>query len=109
MSGLVVDDIEVREGEVTILAGASLTAPTGRVTGLIGPNGAGKSTLIGAVIGLKRLARGTIRFDGADLPHMRPAARAKRVAHVEQSATTSERLSVRDVVALGRIPFQSTW
>lgn len=109
MSGLVVGDIEVREGEVTILAGASLAAPAGRVTGLIGPNGAGKSTLIGAIVGLRRLSRGTIRFDGADLPQMRPAERAKRVAHVEQSASTSERLTVRDVVALGRIPFQSTW
>ncbi|WP_423065257.1 ABC transporter ATP-binding protein [Devosia sp. CN2-171] len=109
MSGLAVSNVEVRAGEVTILSGTGLTAPAGAVTGLIGPNGAGKSTLIGAVVGLRRLSRGTITFDGADLPQMRPAKRAKLVAYVEQSSTTSERLTVRDVVALGRIPFQSTW
>ncbi len=109
MSGLVVSDIEVREGEVTILSGAGFTAPLGSITGLIGPNGAGKSTLIGGIVGLRRLQRGAVTFDGKELTQMRPAERAKLVAHVEQSATTSERLTVRDVVALGRIPFQSTW
>ena len=48
-------------------------------------------------------------MDGTELPQMRPAERARLVAYIEQSSTTSERLTVRDVVALGRIPFQSTW
>jgi iron complex transport system ATP-binding protein len=109
MSGLVVSDIEVRAGEATILSGASLAAPAGAVTGLIGPNGAGKSTLIGAIAGLRRPARGNVTFGGSALLPMRPAERARLVAHVEQAATTSERLTVRDVVALGRIPFQPTW
>src|SRR5690606_33539797 len=100
---------EVRAGDKAILAGAGFSAATGMVTGLLGPNGAGKSTLISAVLGLVPLAAGTIAFEGADLPGMPPAARARLCAHVEQSATTSERLTVRDVVALGRVPFQSTW
>lgn len=109
MSGLVVSDVEVRVGDRAILAGAALNAPAGRVTGLLGPNGAGKSTLLGAMIGLRRLAAGGISFNGTDLPAMLPAERARLCAYVEQEATTSERLTVRDVVALGRVPFQSAW
>ena len=109
MSGLVVSNVEVRAGDISILSGTGFTAPAGAVTGLIGPNGAGKSTLIGAIVGLRGLSRGAISFDGTELPQIRPAERARLVAYIEQSSTTSERLTVRDVVALGRIPFQSTW
>jgi iron complex transport system ATP-binding protein len=109
MSGLVVEGVTVRAGERTILSGAGFSAPAGAITGLIGPNGAGKSTLISAVLGLRRLAVGEIMFDGTSLPAMMAAERAKLCAHVEQFATTTERLSVRDVVALGRVPFQSAW
>src|SRR5690606_6667144 len=48
-----------------------------------------------------------VRFEGQDLMAMTRRDRARLAAFVEQSANTEERLSVRDVVALGRIPFQS--
>jgi iron complex transport system ATP-binding protein len=109
MSGLVVHGVTVKAGERPLLDAVGFTAPAGAVTGLIGPNGAGKSTLIAAIMGQRRLTGGKIEFDGADLPAMPPADRAKLCAHVEQFATTTERLTVRDVVALGRVPFQSAW
>jgi len=109
MSGLVVESATVLVGKRTILNGASLSAPAGAITGLIGPNGAGKSTLIATVMGLRRLASGSITFSGAEFLAMLAARRAKLCAHVEQFATTTERLTVRDVVALGRVPFQSDW
>jgi iron complex transport system ATP-binding protein len=109
MSGLVVTGLSVNAGQVPILTDAGFRAPAGAVTGLIGPNGSGKSTLIGAVVGLKPITAGGVAFDERDLRTMRSADRARILAHVEQAATTAERLTVRDVVALGRIPFQSTW
>lgn len=109
MSGLIIKNAIVRAGERTILADAGFSAPAGAVTGVIGPNGAGKSTLIAAVMGQRRLSGGTIAFEGIDLPGTLAAERARLCAHVEQFATTTERLSVRDVVALGRVPFQSDW
>src|SRR5690606_6015064 len=86
----------------------SFAAPAGQVIGLIGPNGAGKSTLLAALLGLVS-AQGTIRFEDADLPSMPRRDRARLAAMVEQSASTEERLTVRDVVALGRIPFEPAW
>ena len=88
---LVVQNLAVTRGARTILTGASFTAPQAAMTGLIGPNGAGKSTLLSALLGL--------------VPST--GSRARLAALVEQSVSTEERLSVRDVVALGRIPFQS--
>jgi len=109
MSGLRVELARVVLGGRTIVREAGFTAPTGAVTGLIGPNGAGKSTLIGAMLGLVPLAAGRVTFEGADLAGMGRRDRARLAAYVAQSATTEDRVSVRDVVGLGRIPFQSAW
>lgn len=109
MSGLVLRNVSVTLGDRVIVDGASLSAPAGALTGILGPNGAGKSTLISAILGLRRPTTGSIAFEGTDLSAIALAERAKFLAYVAQFATTSERLSVRDVVALGRVPFQSTW
>jgi branched-chain amino acid transport system ATP-binding protein len=52
-----------------------LTVAPGEAVGVIGPNGAGKSTLLKAVMGLVP-ARGTIRFEGAELSDLSPERRA---------------------------------
>ena len=108
MSALTVRDLSVSRGGHAIVDGVGFTAPSGRITGLIGPNGAGKSTLLAAILGLTP-ATGAAHFDGLDLPRMARRDRARQVAFVEQSATTEERLSVEEVVALGRIPFEAAW
>lgn len=108
-AGLSVRGVTVRQGAQTILDGVDLTAEPGTVTGLIGPNGAGKSTLLRAVLGLTPLTSGTVAFDNADLLAMHRRSRAQFTAFVEQSGTTDARLTAREVVLLGRIPFQTVW
>lgn len=108
-AGFVTDAATVAVGTSKLLDGVSFAANTGSLTGLIGPNGAGKSTLMRAALGLVPLAAGSITFNGADLPDMPRRARAQMTAFVEQSGTTEARLSAREVVSLGRIPFQSVW
>jgi iron complex transport system ATP-binding protein len=105
---LVVADLAVSRSGRPILSDVGFTAPAGSITGLIGPNGAGKSTLLSALLGLVPVS-GTARFQAADLLVMPRRDRARLAALVEQSASTEERLSVRDVVALGRIPFEAAW
>src|SRR5690606_33346455 len=102
---LVVADLAVSRSGRPILSDVGFTAPAGSITGLIGPNGAGKSTLLSALLGLVPVS-GAARFQAADLLVMPRRDRARLAALVEQSASTEERLSVRDVVALGRIPFE---
>ena len=80
MADPVADDVPVRlDGVVkryggrTVLDGVSLEVAPG-VTGLVGPNGAGKSTLVRAILGLVRLAAGSVRVFGID-----PAREPRRV------------------------------
>jgi len=62
-----------RYGGRTVLDGVSLEVAPG-ITGLVGPNGAGKSTLVRAILGLVRLAAGSVRVFGVD-----PAREPRRV------------------------------
>jgi ABC-2 type transport system ATP-binding protein len=54
-----------RYGRRTVLDDVSFDVPPG-ITGLVGPNGAGKSTLVRAILGLVRLAGGSVRVQGLD-------------------------------------------
>ena len=58
-----------RYGRRTVLDQVSFEVPRG-ITGLVGPNGAGKSTLVKAILGLVRIAAGSVRVFGLD-PHAR--------------------------------------
>jgi ABC-2 type transport system ATP-binding protein len=67
------DGVVKRYGGRTVLDGVSLEVTPG-ITGLVGPNGAGKSTLVKAILGLVRLAEGSVRVYGLD-----PAREPRRV------------------------------
>ena len=108
MTGLQASRVEVRVDGTLLLDGVDCTAPAGDFTALIGPNGAGKSTLLRA-IAASRPTSGSIRFDGQELLDLPRRRRARLVALVEQDASTELALSVREVVALGRTPYQSLW
>ena len=62
---VVVDGVVKQYGRRTVLDRVSLDVPPG-ITGLVGPNGAGKSTLVRAMLGLVRLAAGSVRVFGLD-------------------------------------------
>jgi branched-chain amino acid transport system ATP-binding protein len=74
---LEVRDITVRFGGNTALRDVSLSAASGRVTGLIGPNGAGKTTLFNVACGLLRPNGGMVLLDGRDVTGLQPHKRAR--------------------------------
>lgn len=84
-----------------VLHGVSLNVDEGGVTTLLGANGAGKTTTLRAICGMVS-RRGTIRFDGRDLTHMR-ADRVARlgIAHVPQGRGTLTGLTVRENLDAG--------
>ena len=105
--GLSVADVTDYIDGNLILDGLVFDAPPGRVTALLGPNGAGKSTLLRAIAGIRRPAAGAVHFDGDDLLAMPRRERARRVALVEQEATTELPLTSRAVAGLGRTPHEA--
>jgi ABC-type branched-subunit amino acid transport system ATPase component len=70
-------DVVVRFGGLTALAGVDVTVPQGSLIGLVGPNGAGKSTLFGVCSGLLKPTRGRVFLEGQDVTDISPQARAR--------------------------------
>ena len=64
---LKVENLDVSIQSVQILRRVSFELPSGSMAGLIGRNGAGKTTLMKSVMGILKVAAGSIHFDGADL------------------------------------------
>ena len=83
-----VEDLSVQLGGRAVLHGVSFAAKPGELCALCGPNGAGKTTLLRALAGL--------------IPPGMPQPR--RVAYVEQGARAAWKLTVEEVVRLGRLP-----
>ncbi len=99
--------ITVEGGGCHIVSNASLEISAGELVGLIGPNGAGKSTLLRALLGLQPRVGGTVLLDGAPFESFAPLERARRVAFLPQDRAVEWRLSVRDVIMLGRFPHRN--
>ncbi len=91
----------------TLLENVSLEVAPGQTFGLIGPNGSGKTTLLRLLAGLSKPKAGRVLLDGKSLARMRQRHIAQSIALVEQQAETTDRIQVRQVVALGRTPFLS--
>ena len=87
-----------------ILEDVSFSVPTGTCLAVLGNNGAGKSTLLGCLARLLRPQRGRVLVDGEDLLGMEAGQAARTVALVSQFAPAS-RLTVYDMVLLGRKPY----
>jgi iron complex transport system ATP-binding protein len=102
---LLVDQLQVRLGGVSILESISLCVAAGEMVGLVGPNGSGKTTLLRAVAGLIP-SRGRVELQGAVLEVLSPRAVAQRVARVPQSTSLDPNLGLfaEEVVLAGRSP-----
>ena len=87
-----------------ILEDVSFSVPGGACLAVLGNNGAGKSTLLGCLARLLRPQRGRALVDGEDLLGMDAGRAARTVALVSQFAPAS-RLTVYDMVLLGRKPY----
>jgi ABC-type branched-subunit amino acid transport system ATPase component/branched-subunit amino acid ABC-type transport system permease component len=102
-TGLELQDIRVQFGGLIAVAGASLEARPGRVTGLIGPNGAGKTTLFNACSGLNQPKKGVVKLDGKSIQRKGVAARARLgLGRTFQQMQLFDELTVAENVAVGR-------
>lgn len=100
-------DLHYRYGRHLVLDGIDLPVVEGEIIGILGPNGCGKTTL------LKNLNKnlipcgGCVMLDGSDLQDLSKKEIAREVAVVPQTNEVRFAFTVRDMVAMGRMPFQS--
>jgi len=70
-------EVEVRYGSVRAVRAVSLHLRQGEIVAVLGANGAGKSSLLRALLGMARLAGGTVSFDGVDVSKWPVSARVR--------------------------------
>ena len=98
------ETLSVHLGQRLVVDDLSLTLHRGRVTVIIGPNGAGKTSLLRALACLVRPSSGKILLDGDTLSDLKAEDRARRIGYLPQNGVPAWAVTVRDMVALGRIP-----
>jgi len=76
------------------------------LTTLLGPNGAGKSTLLGVAAGDLQPSHGAVRLRGKPIGEWRAKALARERAVMPQDHSVRFAFSVREVVAMGRLPHE---
>ncbi len=103
---IAVETIQVLRRGAEILRDISLQLIPGEVLAIVGPNGAGKSTLLQVLSGDLVPQSGSVRLEGRALQDWAPLALARRRSVMPQAARLGFPLPARDVVALGRLPFE---
>jgi branched-chain amino acid transport system ATP-binding protein len=78
MSLLEVNDLVAVYGNVRATHGLSLKVEENEIVALVGSNGAGKSSTLKAIMGLVKIASGSIQFNGERISDCAPYTMAKR-------------------------------
>ena len=90
-----------------VLADVDFTLQDGSVTVLLGPNGSGKSTLLKTLARTLDPSAGKVLLDGTDIHRQSTRLVAQRLGILPQSPSAPDGLTVRELVGLGRFPYQS--
>src|SRR5512142_2791185 len=88
-----VQGLRVIRGGRTVIPDLSLAVPPGQVVGLLGPSGCGKTTLMRSIVGVQRVAGGTVEVLG--LPAGSRALR-DRVGYLTQDPSVYGDLTVTE-------------
>ena len=76
----------------------------GKITTILGPNGSGKSTLLSIFAGLNKPTSGEVIINGKSIRSLKQKELAREIATVHQQNTVPSDITVKELVAYGRIP-----
>lgn len=103
---LCANGLSFKRGQQTVLEGVDLSLSSGDMLALLGVNGAGKTTLLRCLLGLLKPSEGQVTLEGKALSDWPRHQLARHLAYVPQAHVAPFPFSVREVVALGRLPHQ---
>jgi iron complex transport system ATP-binding protein len=90
-----------------VIQNLTLNIPPRQITALVGANGCGKSTLLRGLVRLLKPSQGTVYLDGQSIAQRPTKTVARQLGLLPQSPVPPEGLTVRDLVAQGRYPYQN--
>ncbi|OAS16958.1 ABC transporter ATP-binding protein [Paenibacillus oryzisoli] len=93
--------------EQQVLNNMSFEVGQGEFFGIIGPNGSGKSTLLRLLSGMDPVIHGKVCVNGNPISSYTRKELAKWLAVLQQDALPPVGFTVREVVEMGRYPFQN--
>ncbi|MBP3386152.1 MAG: ABC transporter ATP-binding protein [Candidatus Methanomethylophilaceae archaeon] len=103
---LEVRSLKYTYGKYLVLDGVDLPIVDGEVIGILGPNGCGKTTLLKNLNKNLEPTGGCVMLDGESMADLSKKEIAREVAVVPQTNEIRFAFTVRDIVAMGRMPFQ---
>ncbi len=101
-------DLSAGYGGRAVVRDVSFTVRAGEIVTLVGPNGAGKSTLLRAISRQLAPLAGTVYLGERAMETLSPNELARRLSILTTEHLRTDRLTVRDVVSLGRYPYTGT-
>jgi ABC-type cobalamin/Fe3+-siderophores transport system ATPase subunit len=104
MSFVEVSGVSFAYRDAPVFRDVSFAVGAGELVALCGPNGAGKSTLLRLLLGLHAPSVGRVKLAGTPVAGLSRRQIARHAALLPQDAPADVPLSVREAVALGRLP-----
>lgn len=99
MSYVLIQDVEKKYQETSVLSGVHMEIEKGEFVTLLGPSGCGKSTVLRILAGLTDATSGSIFIDGKEMKNVPPKER--EVGMVFQSYALFPNMTVKQNVAFG--------
>lgn len=112
MSFITAKNVSLKLGNKDVVEHMNVQVNAGEFVGLIGPNGAGKSSLLRSLAGLIKPNHGSVELApqniATPLEKIPAQVRAQFMAYLAQHEAPAWPLSVKNLVALGRSPWNSS-
>lgn len=101
------ENITVKYDDRIISQNLSVKIPEGSFTVIVGPNACGKSTLLRTLSNILKPSIGQVLLDGKKITKYKSKEVARKLGLLPQSSTAPDGITVANLIAHGRYPYQN--